>query len=361
MTKTVSVTSPKPPGSPKIAKARRTRRLPTRRSRTGDARPTLNLSEKRDELVDQVANALRNYVQFSNGTGMYDEEGHIQHPFQLQEALYTHNIPEHPITEQAVLDACKLIRKNTLIPTAELVSSMPQLAPDGVVLTQPGCAGKRTFTSFHSTKHSESTNVLTAVTPSFHDLVTSDPCERDEEYMEEVAGLVAAIIAPCLLSFKGHMEFFTHPTTAAWLMPMLGVRYASATLPTKAKVAALRRTMQPAAALNGHDVGSLSTTKMILRHLDIPVYRIWDQMSHSSTQIAVCNTEKPRGQVLAELPTMIIEAFRATPPLPASTTFREALDAVLKALGLPGTEAIVDEARVAVPKPKKVKAVETPQ
>ena len=360
MTKTVSLdtaASPKAPVSPKITKTRRTRRLPTRRSRNGDARPTLNLSEKRDELVDQVAHALRNYVQFSNGTNMYDEEGNVQHPYQLQEALYTHNIPEHPITEQAVLDACKFMRKEALVPKAELVSSLPQLAPHGVVLTQPGCAGSRTFTSFHSPQPSDATSVLTAVTPSFHDLVDSEPSERDEEYMEEVAGLVAAIVAPCLLSFKGHMEFFTHPTTSKWLMPILGVRYASATLPTKAKVAALRRNMRPAAALNGHDVGSLSTTKMILRHLDIPVYRVWDQITHSSTQIAVCNTEEPRSKVLAELPTMIIEALRATPPLPETTTFREALDAVLKASGLPGTDAIVDEARVTPPKPKKVKAV----
>lgn len=360
----VSVPSPRTPlnttASGKVAKpkATRVRTVSCRRMRPGDVRPILEFEKKnRSIILDQLKKTLRPMIQFSRGSVMYDEKAEAQSPADLQAMIYATYRPSTDITEQAVFDACRAMRDEKLVPTATFVSNLPQLAPNGVVLTQPGCAGTRVFTHFvESPEVATVQNISGTIAPNIHDFMTGTAAERAlEGYPVEAARLFAAIVAPSLINFPGHMDFFTHPQTAAWLLPALDVEFVNATLPAKAKVTALSRSMRSTAAVNGTDSDAISTVKQILSRCDVPVYRVLYDPPGNIATIPVCDGEKPRKAVIDGISAFIVEALRKAPPLPETATFRDALDAILLAADLPGADAVIIPMRVPVSK-AKVKA-----
>jgi hypothetical protein len=333
----------------RIAKPAARRLRASRKARSGDIRPELVLPKDRAELLEKVAAALKPFIVFHRGKRMFDEKGAAQEAFDLLISLYANVRPDRAVSEQAVVEACKLLVATGEVSTADMVSDMPQLLPTGEVLTQPGCASKRVFTRYVRVAPSETDLPTTmyateAAIPTLEDMFPLAEAADEAEAKEDRAALLAACVAPSLLAFKGHVNFFTNPATAEWLLPSINVPFINATLPCKAKIALLDRSMAPAIAINGDDAGASNVARTILRDHDCPVYTVGTSTRDGVPTIQLYEAACPGPARLAGMDRLIIDALqraRATGKITPELTFVEALDVVLTASGLPGTDTIL--------------------
>lgn len=343
-----------------VSKAPSKRLRASRKVRSGDIRPDLVMAKERPAMIAQVATVLSQLVQFRNLNRMFDEAGSHKDALSLQIRVYHTMRPDRPISEQAIIEACKLVISREMVPTAKFLSNMPQLTRAGTVLVQPGCTGTRGFTKFASEMPSVDERLVASLgekertqcgTPTINDILpltnyeTKGPLtpERAQFMAEERAAFIAACLAPCLLEFKDHMNFLLNPITADWLLPLLDVAFVDVTLPSKSKICLMRRDMTPAIAINGADAASSSMAKTILRDHDCPTYTVSDTSRDGVPTIIVYEAPKPRDAVLTHFREFLVELLRLarTPPDGPPPSFVDVLRTVLQELKLPLPETIV--------------------
>jgi hypothetical protein len=333
----------------------------SRKVRSGDIRPDLSLSKNRSELVQQVAKVVGKLVQFHNGKRMFDEKGTHKDALSLQIELHHAMRPDRSVSEQAIAEACKVVASSDMVPTAEFVSNMPQLTAKGEVLVQPGPTGAYVFTTFTPVGGSgdynlmesltSGSNVISRPTPTIFDFIPQSNYDGDGPMTEDRlknmahdrAAFVAACVAPCLLEFREHINFFLNPATGAWLLPLLNVQFIDSTLPCKSKINAMRRDMTPAIAINGRDPGASNVVKTVLRDYDCPTYTVSDSARDGVPTVLLFESPKPRPSILTGFSDFLLDLLRlAKLPSDATTpTFTEVLHRILHALELPLPDDII--------------------
>jgi hypothetical protein len=320
---------------------------------TDDIRPPLQLEAGHPQARAQLVKLLPRHLAFRRSrTRMFDPAGVQQTPLDLMQTIYRTSKPSRHLSENVISEAMRIVEKDNAVPEVRFVSTRPQWRPAGGVQQQPGCVASRVFVKSRDTlarpvgpdalernldaPAGDALIGVFACPASIADLCPALPLACPEETVEDQAALLAALVAPSLLAFPGHVAFFVWVETAAWLLPLLDLSVTPATLPPVARLAVLDQSMVPAVALQSSDPSAVKFARAVLATRDGPVYLVGDSARDGLPAIPCYRRAAPTAALLAQVPAMIARTLADADALPGPrpVTFLDALTRVFAAAGL---------------------------